>query len=65
LGLEIAPVRHHFAQGGDDGGLITLELREVALPLRLVHVEQSIEVLLDGFPLRVTRVYFHARLPSF
>ncbi len=60
-----APVRHHFAQGGGDGGLVILEPRDVAIPLRLVHVEQSIEMLLDGFPLRVTRTNFHARLPSF
>jgi hypothetical protein len=29
LGLEIAPVRHHFAQGGGDGGLVILEPREM------------------------------------
>ena len=64
LCLEIAPVRHHFAQGGGDGGLVILEPRDVALPRRLVHLKQSIEVLLDGFPVRVTWTNFHARLPS-
>ena len=65
LGLQSAPVRHHGAQRPGDRGLLILEPREVAVPLRLVHVEQSVEMPLDRFPFRIPRTNSHAPPPSF